>query len=358
MVSESEIFDDRWPDDEPVAKRQVIMPSGAPTQVSGERRAGGSAFWKVILVLLQGTGALFLLLLVGVFVLMIVMQLSGSSLASAGCTQVVVEEGPPDQKVAIVSLDGLIGSGKYYGPATDNFLAALQAASSDTAVKALVVQVDSPGGSATRSDIIHHRLETLDQPKVVIMGNIATSGAYYAAVACEHIMAHPTTLTGSIGVLVETIHVEELMSKIGVQALTVKSGEHKDMGNPFRAPTEQEQQILQQAVNEIHHRFVSLVAKGRKIKEERVLPLATGRVFTAKAALEHGLIDSIGYREDAIEKAKELAGLAEATVVEFRPKSGLRDLLALSSRQDISELPWLELLYPRGAQFLYAPGLR
>lgn len=357
MVSESEIFDDRWPDDESALKpQQVVMPSGAPTQVSGQLPSR-SVSGKAMSVLLQGAGAVFLLMIVGFFVLAVVVRLSGGSFGmQGGCEQVVVQKGPAESKIAILSLDGVIDSDDYFGEAANKFLGALEGATSDQAVKALVIEVNSPGGSATYSDVIHHKLEAVKLPKVVLMGDIAASGGYYVSVACEHIMAHPTTITGSIGVLMEMIHVEELMSKLGVGVLTVKSGEHKDLGNPFRAPTEEERQIFQQAVNEIHHRFVGIVAKGRKMKEEEVLPLATGRIFTARAALEYRLIDSIGYREDAIEKAKELAGLVDATVVEFRSKPGLRDLLGLSSRQGGAEFPWLELLYPRGAQFLYLPA--
>ncbi|MBI3596881.1 MAG: signal peptide peptidase SppA [Nitrospirae bacterium] len=203
----------------------------------------------------------------------------------------------------------------------------LKKAAHDPAVKAVVLRINSPGGTVTASDILHHELEAFKQQtgkKVIVsIMDLGASGGYYVAVAADKIVAHPTTVTGSIGVIMLTVNVQGLLEKIGVTGTAIKSGDKKDMGSPLRPMTEEERQLFQGIINQMYDRFVSVVAAGRKnMTVDQVRRAADGRVYTAKQALDLGLVDGIGYLDDAIQLAKTEAGLREARVVTYiRPGS-------------------------------------
>ncbi|MBI4208330.1 MAG: signal peptide peptidase SppA [Deltaproteobacteria bacterium] len=196
----------------------------------------------------------------------------------------------------------------------------LQAASHDPNVVAVILRVNSPGGTVTASDILYHEiLEFKDQtriPVIVAMMDVAASGAYYVAMASDKVIAHPTTITGSIGVIMTHISVEGLLQKIGVSGTNIVSGENKDIGTPFKDLSTEDQKILQSVIDSHYQTFVSVVQKGRKtLSEKEVRRLADGRIYTAEQALSAGLIDQIGYLDDAIEEAKKRAGVIQALVV-------------------------------------------
>ncbi|MBI3610046.1 MAG: signal peptide peptidase SppA [Nitrospirae bacterium] len=201
----------------------------------------------------------------------------------------------------------------------------LQLASKDPSVKAVVLRINSPGGTVTASDLIHHELETFKKQtgKKVIASimDLGASGGYYVAAAADKIVAHPTTVTGSIGVIMLSVNVEGLLEKIGVSGTAIKSGDKKDMGSPLRPMTPEERQLFQGVINAMYERFVAVVAAGRKnLTMDQVKKAADGRIYTAQQALELGLIDTIGYLDDAIELAKTESGLREAgVVIYFRP---------------------------------------
>lgn len=203
----------------------------------------------------------------------------------------------------------------------------LKKAARDPAVKAVVLRINSPGGTVTASDILHHELQAFKQQtgkKVIVsIMDLGASGGYYVAVAADKIVAHPTTVTGSIGVIMLTVNVQGLLEKIGVTGTAIKSGDKKDMGSPLRPMTEEERQLFQGIINQMYDRFVSVVAAGRKnMTVDQVRRAADGRVYTAKQALDLGLVDGIGYLDDAIQLAKTEAGLREARVVTYiRPGS-------------------------------------
>jgi protease-4 len=158
-------------------------------------------------------------------------------------------------------------------------------------------------------------------PVVASILDVGASGGYYVALAADRIVAHPTTVTGSIGVLMLTLNSSGLLEKIGVSATYIKSGPYKDMGSPFRTPTPEERALFQDLIDRLYGRFVTLVARQRHMDEARVKRAADGRIYTAAEALDLGLIDRIGYVEDAIALAKGLAGLKEARVVAYhRPR--------------------------------------
>ena len=201
----------------------------------------------------------------------------------------------------------------------------LQKAEEDDAVKALIVRINSPGGTITASDLIYREIDGFKTrrkiPVVAVMMDVAASGGYYAALAADRIVALPTTVTGSIGVIMLTVNAQGLMEKIGVAPLAIKSGELKDAGSPFRPLTAQERAVFQSVIDQMYGRFVSLIAGSRKIPEDRVRGFADGRIYTAEQAKALGLVDEIGYMEDVVAAARKAAGVEEARVVMYqRPK--------------------------------------
>jgi protease IV len=201
----------------------------------------------------------------------------------------------------------------------------LQKAEDDDEVRALIVRINSPGGTITASDLIYREIEVFKTrrkvPVITIMMDVAASGGYYAALAGDTIMALPTTVTGSIGVVMLTVNAQGLMEKIGVAPLAIKSGAMKDAGSPFRPLTEQERAVFQSVIDQMYARFVSLIVRSRKMPEEKVRAAADGRIYTAEQAKTLGLVDEIGYMDDAVAAARKAAGVAEARVVMYhRPK--------------------------------------
>jgi protease-4 len=262
-------------------------------------------------------------------------------------------------KVAVVSVTGAILGG-------DGFVRAqLDQVEEDDAVKAIVLRVDSPGGTVSGSDEIHHRLATLvekrDIPVVVSMGGIAASGGYYVAMANrgkdDVIFAEPATLTGSIGVIIPHFDVSQALRKFDIRDDSIASGPLKEMLSVTKDRTpeiaEKERKLIQELVDDMFRRFKEIVKAGRpKLDDAAVDRVATGQIFTARQALEAGLVDRIGFLEDAIDRAVELAGLPaeKARVVKYSKPKGLLDEVlggaAPTGRADLAAIA--ELTTPRG----------
>lgn len=241
--------------------------------------------------------------------------------------------------VAVIRLDGTISSSPSDAFTTSGITPGrvedlLQQAAADPTVKAVVLRVNSPGGSVVASDEIYHALLDFDKPVVVWMGEMAASGGYYIACAGDHIVAHPDTLTGSIGVITQFINAQDLLEEIGVDVVVVVSGPRKDTGSLFREMTEEEQETWQGIVDEIYESFVELVAEARGIPVDEVRELADGRVYTGRQALALGLVDEVGTLDDAIAKAAELGGISgEPRVVELEGVPSFVDMFyGLESR--------------------------
>ena len=242
--------------------------------------------------------------------------------------------------VAVIYAEGIISSGSagsasgIGGVTPPRLKADLRRAANDASVKAVVLRIDSPGGSVVASNEIYRMLKEFSKPVVVSMGETAASGGYYIACASRWIVANPDTLTGSIGVISELPNAEELLKKIGVQIIVVKSGANKDMGSFSRPMTDDETKLWQAVIDQAYDGFVKIVAEGRNLPEERVRPLADGRVYTGRQAKELGLVDQLGYLDDAIAKAGELGGITgKPRTVEYVPRPTLLELLtSMSSR--------------------------
>jgi protease-4 len=179
------------------------------------------------------------------------------------------------------------------------------------AVKAIVVRVDSPGGSVGPSQEIYREIrKTVEKKKVIVsMGAVAASGGYYVAAAADRIVANPGTITGSIGVIMGFTNFEELMKKIGLSPVVIKSGEYKDLGSPARAMTDREKELLESMTQKIHQQFVSAIVDGRGLERGDVEAVADGRIISGEDAHELGLIDRLGNYQDAVEWAAELGGI-------------------------------------------------
>jgi protease-4 len=235
-------------------------------------------------------------------------------------------------KVAVIDVDGMILNARTSGllSSGDNPVSAfrekLDAAAEDPHVKAIVLRINSPGGAVTASDIMYQDLVSFRQetnkPVVACMMDVAASGGYYLAMGCDQVYAHPTTVTGSIGVIMTMYNASELFSMLGIKSNPIKSGPNKDLGNPARPMTEEERAILQGMVNRYYDEFVQIVAKGRHMDEKRVRQLADGRVYTGLDAQKLGLVDHIGYLEDAIHTAMDLACVKDARIVAYTRGQG------------------------------------
>ena len=198
----------------------------------------------------------------------------------------------------------------------------LTKAAADPEVRALVVRIDSAGGTVTASDVIYRELvlfkRETGRPVVAVMLDVAASGGYYVALAADTIIAHPTSVTGSIGVLMVTLSAEGLLQKLGLATTTIKSAERKDMGSPLRALTDEERKIFQAVIDSLYGQFVEKLAESRRLGLEAARKVADGRIYTAQQALDLKLIDRIGYMPDAIEAAKRVIGVEEARIVVYR----------------------------------------
>ena len=230
-----------------------------------------------------------------------------------------------------------------------------------------MLRINSPGGGVTASDDVYGELVGFKRerkvPVVAALGDVAASGGYYVACAADQVVAHPTTVTGSIGVILVNLNVEGLLGKIGVRNETFKAGEHKDLLSPLRGATPEERRIVQSILDSLHARFVAVVREARpKLDTGRLAELTDGRIFDASQALAAGLVDRIGGLRDAIDVAKKASGLETARVVVYRRADERRENIysRAGGPAQVNVLPVdLGALGGGGPRFMYlwAPGL-
>ena len=228
-------------------------------------------------------------------------------------------------RVALIRIEGVILDAQ----AT---ISELKQYSENPLVKAIVLRIDSPGGGVVPSQEIHDAVKRVKNKsnKAVIasMGTVAASGGYYIAAATDRIIANPGTLTGSIGVIMEMANFEGLMKKVGVEGVVIKSGRFKDVWSPLRKMSDEERKLLQSVMDDVHHQFIQAVADGRSLEVSDVEPLADGRIYTGRQAKDARLVDELGYLDDAIHIAADIAGMeGEPKVVEPRKRFSFRDII-------------------------------
>lgn len=258
---------------------------------------------------------------------------SGGGPLEANRWQEQVVSGSGLSRVVIIEVSGVIGAGGDVfgaGISQDDLIGQIRQAAGDPLVKAVVLRVESPGGGVVASNEIHTELQKLrDEGKtlVVSMGATAASGGYYIATAAEKIYANKDTFTGSLGVILELTNYADAFDKLGLKSYVYKSGALKDIGSPTRAPTAEEDAVLQAVVDQAYQGFVDVIVAGRGLPRERVLQIADGRIYTGAQAKDLGLIDELGGLDDAIAAAQQLAGMGDTLVVRYTRAASLRSLL-------------------------------
>ncbi|GAB3803277.1 signal peptide peptidase SppA [Virgibacillus kimchii] len=250
----------------------------------------------------------------------------------------VIEEGDFNEKIAVLHVEGVIQdistndllSSSVYNH--KGFLEMLEQAAMDDTVEGIILRVNTPGGGVVESAEIHDQIveiqEEYDKPVYISMGNTAASGGYYISAPADKIIAHPATVTGSIGVIMESINFGELAEDLGIDFNTITSGEYKDIMSSTRDMTEAEFEILQTIIDEMYDDFVQVIAEGRGMDDNEVRRLGDGRIYTGKQAFENGLVDDLGSMNDTITMLREDYGLQQASVIEYEANVGFRQFLA------------------------------
>ncbi|MFN2747640.1 MULTISPECIES: signal peptide peptidase SppA [Bacillus] len=270
--------------------------------------------------------------------------------------ETVLEQGSSSSKIAVLEVNGtiadnggassLLGSDGYNHRA---FLKTLEKAKDDSAVKGIILRVNSPGGGVYESAEIHKKLEEIKKetkkPIYVSMGSMAASGGYYISTAADKIYAAPDTLTGSLGVIMESLNYSGLAEKLGLKTETIKSGEFKDIMSPTRDMTKKEREIMQGMVDDAYEGFVDVIADGRHMSESDVKKIADGRVYDGRQAKKINLVDELGYYEDVVKAMKkDHKSMAGASVVSYKESTGLSSLLSMSANKIFkSEVDFLNI---------------
>lgn len=268
---------------------------------------------RLLLILIVGVGLVFLLLV----------------------ARSLVQSTPIGDKVAVIDITGVISR-------TDTIIDQIHQYRDDQAIKAIVLRINSPGGSVAPVQEIYSELKKLEKPIVASMGSTAASGGYYIAAIADEILANPGTLTGSIGVIMQFTKLSGLYEKIGLEQQVVKSGKFKDTGSPVRDLTDEERELLQATLDDVHDQFIDAVFEGRQehLTREAVVALADGRIFSGQQALEHKLIDQLGNLPDAIDRAGTLGGISgKPKVVRTKRKlSMLERVLGTTGKENLDKL--------------------
>ena len=297
------------------------------SELQGSKKS--MSFFKIIFIF-------FACAIAGFFGLLILGALAvGNSMPKHNnLTETVVQGTDPAKKLAIININGVIMPGKE----SDAIIDMLKAAGNDINIKGVILNMDTPGGGVTATDVIYNEVQKLrknGKKVVTCMQSVAASGGYYLAAGTDYIVANKTTITGSIGVIISTWNGQEMLAKIGVKPQVFKSGRLKDGLSPGRMITTEETQLFQGMVNEMFDSFANIVAQGRNLPLETVKasPIGDARIFTANQALELKLVDQLGYLEDAIAKLESLTNTSGAQVVKYDVPPSVMEAL-LGSKTD------------------------
>ncbi len=291
---------------------------------------------KVILAICAAVGALTLSVVFLLITLVVVLAKElPESRHEPSVSEVIKQAGGKD-KIAIIPIVGTISAGESSSPLEAQGVSAqetirlLRHADQDSAVKAVIIRMNTPGGAVVASDEIYQMVKTLrtHKPVIVSMADQAASGGYYIASGATKIVANNATLTGSIGVIAHLPKFSKLYDKLGVEMRTFKSGAFKDIGSADRDVTPEEKQILDTMISEAYDQFVQAIATGRHMDDDKVRSLADGRIYTGKQALELGLVDALGNLQDAISIAEDEAHVSDPTVVEYSGQSFIQSLIS------------------------------
>ena len=289
---------------------------------------GRTPFWVLIAVSL---GFLLPVCACGFLTLISFVSLGVTSAGVATTGPTTTSTGFGDA-VAIVRVEGTIidsDSTEYSSDATSGVIIDdLKAAANDELVKAIVLRVNSPGGTVTGSAQIYETIKELDKPVIVSMAGTAASGGYYISAPADYIFARPDTTTGSLGVVLTLFNAVELGEKIGVSVESITSGPNKSIGSPWEELTDEQRDILDEYIDESYEEFVQIIADGRGMRKEEVYEIADGRIYSGRQALELNLVDELGDLDDAIAKAADLGGIVgEPNIIEYERIPSFRDVV-------------------------------
>lgn len=266
-----------------------------------------------------------------------------ASISNADFYETVLEEGSLNERVVLLTVDGTIqdtgSASSLFGGESYNhqfFLQQLKQVKEDDSVKAIVLQVNSPGGGVVESAEIYKEIKKIQEetakPIYVSMGSMAASGGYYISAPADKIFVNKETITGSIGVIMQSINYGKLAEKYGVEFVTIKSGPYKDIMSPTREMTDEERNMLQTMLNESYEDFVALVAEGRHMTVPEVKKVADGRIMNGRQAIEAGLADDFGFLEDVIQAIKTDYNLEDAEVFEYGYSPSFSSLFAMKAQ--------------------------
>ncbi|MGD6967924.1 signal peptide peptidase SppA [Rossellomorea vietnamensis] len=281
----------------------------------------------------------------------------------------IIEDGSSSKRIAVLEVDGVIQDVNTAASIFESsgynheiFMEQLKTVQEDDSIKGVILKVNTPGGGVVESAQIHEQLveiqEESEKPIYVSMGSMAASGGYYISAPAEKIFASRETLTGSLGVIMQSVNYSELAENYGVDFVTIKSGPHKDIMSPTREMTEEEREILQSMVNNSYEGFVDVIAQGRGMSEEQVRQIADGRVYDGIQAKENNLIDGFGYVEDVIQEMKKDLELKNAQVIEYTSDGGFGSLLNMGAQRlaggDIEAAALMKILsQPNSPRLMY-----
>lgn len=335
----------------------------------GDGSNGGSRrIWPWVL----GGGVLLFFLIVGVAVLAAIIGLSGGSDGGSGpeSWEESYVTGEGESKIAALPISGTITGGTdggafaTGGATPDDLRSQLRQAEEDSDVEAVILEVDSPGGGVVPSDEMYRLVRDFkretDKPVVAYMGSVAASGGYYVSAAADTIVSHPSTITGSIGVIFNYTNFSEALNKVGVDPEPITSGEFKDLASPADELTEAEREIIESQVQDNYDRFIAAIVEGRPLSEERVRELGDGRTYSGEQAAANGLVDELGGIDEAAAEARELADIGSAEVVRYEESPGL--LESVQARITPPEPEAVQIIQAAGIdptpefQYLYRPG--
>lgn len=333
---------DELPEIESGTETAVSPPASQPTAPAPQPQIievhakdnGRSPMWILLAV---SVGFLLPICACG-FMTLISFASLGTVMAAAPATGPTITSSGFGDAVAIVRVEGTIidsDDTEFSTDATSGVVITdLEAAADNELVKAIVLRVNSPGGTVTGSAQIYEAILEIEKPVIVSMAGTAASGGYYVSAPADYIFARPDTTTGSLGVILTLYNVTELGEKIGVSIESITSGPNKSIGSPWEDLTPEQRDILDEYVDESYEEFVRVIADGRGMSKEEVYPLADGRIYSGRQALEINLVDELGDLDDAIAKAADLGGIVgEPNIIEYERIPSFEDLLLGFSSQ-------------------------
>lgn len=312
------------------------MPVYDPSGQKKKKGSGWKIFWGIVITLSLLANGVMLLGIIGMAAMSSMLPSSvSSSSVQDNLQENVLVSGAKHKKIAVININGVIDD-----PMSQWVRKQIKRCDNDPSVRGLIVRINSPGGMVSSSDQIHYAISQFknssNKPVLCFMQGIAASGGYYSAVACDEIMAEPTVITGSIGVIMNFMVLKGLLEeKLGIDPVTIKSGRRKDWPSMYNDATDEQKDYLnEKIIQPAYNRFVNLIVEGRKdvLNEQQIRELADGSIFSALEAKDKKLIDEIGYFDEAVARVQQMANISGAQVVEYQEVFSVWNMLGAEAK--------------------------